>query len=83
MKKDVGAFRAGVGDAKGLQAFTEKMAGKGRAMPQKAKRSRMAAPNPPTPNENTVVGGDTKIPAPAKSRGRGGMVVNITFGKDC
>jgi hypothetical protein len=52
--------------------------------PAKAKaKPKAVAPNPPTPNENTVVGNDTKIPVPAKSKGRSGMVVNITFGKDC
>jgi hypothetical protein len=52
--------------------------------PAKAKASKKAAAqNPATPNENTVIGSETKIPAPMVKKQRGGgMSVTINFGKE-
>lgn len=82
---DKGAFNPGIGGQKGLDAFTEKMAGKGRggAVPKAKRASKAAAPNPPTPNANTVVGKETSVPAPAKSRSKsGGINVVVNIGKE-
>lgn len=49
--------------------------------PAKSKATKVKAPNPPTPNENTVIGNETKIPAPAKAK-HGGMHITINIGKD-
>lgn len=50
--------------------------------PAKAVKRKAAAPNPPTPNENTVVGSDTNIPAPKKSRGGSPINIIVNLGKE-
>lgn len=87
-KPQSGSFNGGMGDKKNMDAFVARMAAgraaaKSRASseappskPASIRRPKGAAPNPPSsPNTNTTVGSETRIPVPAS----GGMNVTITI----
>lgn len=80
-KKDLDAFVMRMANGRKVAAASRASSNAPPSVPAKPKRAKAAAPNPPSPNANTVIGQDTKIPAPAKSKGRGASIV-INIGKE-
>lgn len=78
-KKDLDAFVARMASGKKVAAASRASSNAPPSAPR-PRKAKAAAPNPKnSPNENTVIGQETSIPLPKKSRG--GMSVTINFGK--